>query len=287
MIIFIFLLSSTANALSVSTQPKFQAALLFDCDGVIVETEELHRIAYNKAFAEFGLEIQGRAVDWSTGYYDRLQNTVGGGKPKMWYHFKTEIGEWPSSRWPGKDKVTPPPVSSEEKNALIDALQDYKTEQYQIIATSAQPRPGILRLIDQAIQAQDLAVGICSAATRAGFETVVDAVVGKSRLNKLDVIIAGDDVTAKKPDPMIYNLAADRLGLSHDKCLIVEDSIVGLTAANQANMRCIITYTSSTEDQDFLGQGAVAALPDLSNVSLDSLFNRNPWSPKSNYGHLK
>ena len=71
----------------------FDAALLFDCDGVLVETEELHRLAYNEAFAAFGLETAGAPVEWSVAYYDKLQNTVGGGKPKMKYHF-TETRGW-------------------------------------------------------------------------------------------------------------------------------------------------------------------------------------------------
>lgn len=55
-------------------------ALLFDCDGVIVETEELHRQAYNQAFKAFKLTLTcGSPVEWSVELYDVLQNTVGGG----------------------------------------------------------------------------------------------------------------------------------------------------------------------------------------------------------------
>ena len=45
--------------------------------------QELHRLAYNEAFKTFGLEVGGEPVNWSVEYYDVLQNTVGGGKPKM------------------------------------------------------------------------------------------------------------------------------------------------------------------------------------------------------------
>ena len=55
-------------------------------------------------------------------------------------------------------------------------------------------------------------VGICSAATKEGFVKLVDAVVGPERLSKLDVVIAGDDVSEKKPHPMIYDTARERLG---------------------------------------------------------------------------
>ena len=72
-------------------------------------------------------------------------------------------------------------------------------------------RPGVLRLIDEAIAAPDIAVGICSAATKAGFLKVVNSIVGPERLARLDVIMAGDDVTRKKPDPLIYNLGKVQL----------------------------------------------------------------------------
>lgn len=59
----------------------------------------------------------------------------------------------------------------------------------------------------------------------------------------------GDDVDKKKPDPKIYNVAAQKLGLDPADCLVVEDSTIGLQAALGAGMRCIITYTPSTKQQ--------------------------------------
>lgn len=59
----------------------------------------------------------------------------------------------------------------------------------------------------------------------------------------------GDDVDKKKPDPKIYNVAAQKLGLDPSECLVVEDSTIGLQAALGAGMRCIITYTPSTKQQ--------------------------------------
>jgi len=61
--------------------------------------------------------------------------------------------------------------------------------------------------------------------------------------------IAGDDVDKKKPDPKIYNVAAQKLGLDPSECVVIEDSTIGLQAALGAGMRCIITYTPSTKQQ--------------------------------------
>ena len=102
-------------------------------------------------------------------------------------------------------------------------------------------------------------------------------VVGQERLGKLDVIIAGDDVSNKKPHPEIYNVAAERLGLTSSQCVVVEDSIVGLRAAKAAGMKCIITYTTETADQDFYGSGADAKLLDFSSgVTASDVFAAGP-----------
>ena len=169
--------------------------------------------------------------------------------------------------WPavGKQGGAVPPDEAQGM-LLVDDLQDFKTECYKQLVTKASPRPGILDLMDAAIATPGLAVGICSASTRAGFEKVVDSVVGQERLSKLDVIIAGDDVSKKKPDPEIYDVAASRLGLQSTDCVVVEDSIVGLRAAKAAGMKCVITYTPQTVAEDFYGTGADAKLLDFGAV---------------------
>eukprot|EP00472_Partenskyella_glossopodia_P008825 CAMPEP_0197525290 /NCGR_PEP_ID=MMETSP1318-20131121/10736_1 /TAXON_ID=552666 /ORGANISM="Partenskyella glossopodia, Strain RCC365" /LENGTH=335 /DNA_ID=CAMNT_0043078499 /DNA_START=28 /DNA_END=1035 /DNA_ORIENTATION=+ len=241
-------------------------ALLFDCDGVIVLTEELHRLAYNAAFQQYKCEIDGKAVDWSVPHYDLLQNTVGGGKPKMKWHFN-KYG-WPTST------EGAPAGTEDEQQAMVDKLQDAKTEYYKkIVEEVAEARPGVLELMDEALANPKIACGICSAATKAGFEKVVNSVVGEERLAKFDVVMAGDDVVRKKPDPLIYNLAREKIGLPKEKCVVVEDSIVGLKAAKDAGMKCIITYTASTHDAPFKENGADAVREDLGGVKLADIFS--------------
>jgi len=70
--------SSLSRLFATKAKPgEFEYALIFDCDGVIIETEELHRLAYNAAFESNDLRIEGKPVIWTTEYYDVLQNTVG------------------------------------------------------------------------------------------------------------------------------------------------------------------------------------------------------------------
>ena len=237
---------------------------------VILETEELHRVAYNKAFKEFDLTIGGEPVVWSVEYYDILQNTVGGGKPKMFYHFRNTTGAFPNVG------NKPAPATLPEQQALVDELQEFKTNHYKtLLATEAKARPGVIELMDEALADPRIAVGVCSAATKAAAVKTLDITLGAERVAKLQVCILGDDVDEKKPSPMIYNEARKRLGLSAERCVVVEDSLVGLRAAVSANMKCVITYTSSTAAADFYGEGASAKVPELESagVKLASIFD--------------
>lgn len=253
----------------------YDYALIFDCDGVIIETEELHRLAYNAAFEAAGLKVDGEPVEWTVDYYDVLQNTVGGGKPKMFYHFReTMSGAFPT--FVAEDGTAKPaPETDDEKQALIDSLQAHKTELYkQMVAEKAVPRPGVIELMDEAIGDPGIAVGVCSASTKAAVTKVLDVVLGEERRKKLDVCILGDDVSKLKPDPLIYVTAAERINIDPSRCVVVEDSMVGLRAAKGAGMKCLITYTSSTAGEDFYGEGADAKVPELGSrgVTLDTIF---------------
>ncbi|CAI8618926.1 unnamed protein product [Vicia faba] len=260
---FNFKLSASSSS---SSSSSFQA-LIFDCDGVILESEHLHRQAYNDAFLHFNVRSppssSSQPLNWDIQFYDQLQNQIGGGKPKMRWYFK-EHG------WPSSTLFQTPPANDEEQAKLIDTLQDWKTERYKDIikSGSVKPRPGVLRLMDEARDAGKL-LAVCSAATKSSVILCLENLIGIERFQSLDCFLAGDDVKEKKPDPSIYLTASKKLGVSEKNCLVVEDSVIGLQAATKAGMSCVVTYTSSTADQDF--KEAVAIYPDLSNISLKDL----------------
>ncbi|KAK0605089.1 hypothetical protein LWI29_022615 [Acer saccharum] len=110
-------------------------------------------------------------------------------------------------------------------------------------------------------------LAVCSAATKSSVILCLESLIGMERFQGLDCFLAGDDVKEKKPDPSIYLTAAKRLGISEKDCLVVEDSVIGLQAATKAGMSCVITYTSSTAEQDF--KDAIAIYPDLSDIRYD------------------
>ncbi|KAM3757497.1 hypothetical protein ACB098_02G192500 [Castanea mollissima] len=238
------------RTLSVSASASLQA-LVFDCDGVILESEHLHRQAYNDAFAHFKVRCPSSSssdesqqpLNWGIEFYDQLQNRIGGGKPKMRWYF----GE---HGWPISTIFEKPPEADEDRVKLIDTLQDWKTERYKEIIKSGtvEPRPGVLRLMDEA-KAAGKKLAVCSAATKSSVILCLENLIGIERFQSLDCFLAGDDVKEKKPDPSIYLTASNRLGVSPRDCLVVEDSVIGLQAATRAGMSCVITYTSSTAEQ--------------------------------------
>ncbi|GMY11385.1 haloacid dehalogenase-like hydrolase domain-containing protein At4g39970 [Fagus crenata] len=257
------------KSLSVSASSSSLQALVFDCDGVILESEHLHRQAYNDAFAHFNVRCASsesksqQPLNWGSDFYDQLQNRIGGGKPKMRWYF----GE---HGWPSSTIFEKPPGADEDRAKLIDILQDWKTERYKEIIKSGtvEPRPGVLRLMDEA-KAAGKKLAVCSAATKSSVILCLENLIGIERFQSLDCFLAGDDVKEKKPDPSIYLTASNKLGVSPRDCLVVEDSIIGLQAATRAGMSCVITYTTSTAEQDF--KDAIAIYPDLSNLRLKDL----------------
>ncbi len=212
-------------------------ALIFDCDGVLVDTErDGHRVAFNRTFAEKGYDFQ-----WDVELYGELLK-VAGGKERMRHYFD-------GFGWP-KD--------SSDKDVLIKELHRIKTDIFmELIKSGDLPlRPGVARLVDEAI-ADGMVLAVCSTSNEKAVNLVVDTLLGQERKAKFKAILAGDVVSKKKPDPEIYNLAQKKLGLAPKECVVVEDSRNGLLAAKNAGMYCIITTNGYTADEDFSEADAV------------------------------
>lgn len=229
--------------------PRELQALIFDCDGVLVDTErDGHRVAFNRAFREAGLP-----VEWSVERYGELL-TTGGGKERM-------ARDMAEAGWP---------VPEAERDALVKRLHLHKTDLFMaLIEGGTLPmRPGVERLISEALEA-GLPVAVCSTSNEKAVETVVRVGLGEERAARIRVF-AGDMVPRKKPDPAIYALAATTLGLDPARCVVVEDSHIGLSAAKAAGMRCVVTVSTYTAEEDFSQADLVVPDLDAGRVTLDA-----------------
>jgi HAD superfamily hydrolase (TIGR01509 family) len=209
-------------------------ALIFDCDGVLADTErDGHRPAFNQMFAEVGLP-----VSWSEEEYaEKLR--IGGGKERMASlltdEFCAEHGL---------------PTDPDGRAALLADWHKRKTAIYKEIVRAGRlpARPGIARVVDEALAA-GWTLAVASTSAEESVRAVLEHAVGMAAAERFTVF-AGDVVPAKKPDPAIYVLALERLGVAPEDGVVVEDSRNGLLAAVGADLACVVTISSYTAEED-------------------------------------
>jgi HAD superfamily hydrolase (TIGR01509 family) len=211
-------------------------ALIFDCDGVLADTERFgHLPAFNDTFTEFGLPVRWTAAE----YGEKLR--IGGGKERM------------ASLFDDPEFVAAAGIPAEQaaRTDLLARWHRSKTAHFkQLVAEGAiPPRSGIARIINAALAA-GWTVAVASTSAEESVSAVLRRAVGDETADRIR-IFAGDVVPAKKPDPAIYLLTVDRLGLDPDDTLVVEDSRNGLLAATRAGLRCLITVNGYTQDENF------------------------------------
>lgn len=201
-------------------------ALIWDVDGTLVDSEELHRIAFNAAFKEYGLNW-----DWTRELYGFLLE-VTGGKERIRFFLK----------WLGIDEETLP--------ASVEEIHARKTEIYKMGILNGE-LPLRNRVGEVIASARERGIRLAIATTTS--LSNVEALFESKTLNRDDweVVVAGDQVKNKKPDPEVYLEALRRLSLGPKQCLAIEDSECGLAAAVGAELPTIITPNAYTINQSF------------------------------------
>jgi len=225
-------------------------ALVFDCDGVLADTErDGHLPAFNATFAEFGLPVR-----WSVAEYGRLL-AIGGGKERLSTLLTPEnVAAWGL------------PTDPAEQQELVARWHKAKTARYTaFIGSGALPgRPGIARISREAYAA-GWRLAVASTSAEPSVRAVLEHAVGAEMAEHF-AVFAGDVVPRKKPAPDIYLLALRELGADPADVVVVEDSGNGLAAARAAGLTTLVTVSSYTVDEDFTGAGLVVTslgeLPD-------------------------
>lgn len=217
-------------------------ALIFDVDGTLAETEELHRKAFNAAFSELGLNWQ-----WDVPTYGRLLK-ITGGKERI-AAYADEIGA---------TGIDPKP------------LHLLKTEIYnrELRAGGLTLRAGVKDLIMWA-KRRGLKLAIATTTSRPNIETLLAVTLGPDAHRDFVAIITGEDVLKKKPDPEAYQLALAQLGVVASDAIAFEDSRNGVVAARMAGLRVIVTPSLYTEQDAF--SEASFIIPTLEPVHLASV----------------
>ena len=218
-------------------------ALIFDCDGVLADTErDGHLPAFNQTFEEFGVPVHWSDAD----YAEKVK--IGGGKERMASILTPQLAE--------QLGLPPDPAGWSE---TIRQWHTRKTAIYtERVAAGVLPaRPGIRRIVEEAAAA-GWTLAVASTSAEAAVRAVLSHAVGPELASRF-AVFAGDIVPAKKPAPDIYRYALRELGLAPADAVVIEDSENGLRAALAAGLATVVTVSSYTAGEDFTGAALVVS----------------------------
>jgi HAD superfamily hydrolase (TIGR01509 family) len=208
-------------------------AVIFDVDGTLVDSERHgHRVAFNRAFEAFGLPYR-----WDEELYGELLHTTGGQRRIDGY-------------------LATQGVAEEERAELAPALHRRKTEilEQMVDEGAIEVRPGVARLLKE-LAAEGVTLAVGTTGSRRWVERLLRRMLPDVTW---DVLVAGDDVTNRKPDPEVFTTALEKLGLDGpDGAVVIEDSGEGLQAARAAGLRCAVVVNGYTADHDLAGADLV------------------------------
>lgn len=212
-------------------------AIIFDVDGTLADTEEVHRLAFNAIFAEFGL-----AWEWTPELYAELL-TISGGRERI-----TAFGHDLRARF----------ADDAEFTEFVLTLHRAKTRRYGAMLSDGEVRlrPGIRRLIDNARTA-GIKLAIATSSARVNCETLLDNNLPPGWRDWFVTIQTCDSVPRKKPSPAVYEAVLAELDTDLERIVALEDTRNGLLAASAAGLATVITTHRFTRDDDFTGAALV------------------------------
>lgn len=220
-------------------------ALIFDFDGLIVETEEAEYLSWKQIWADAGLELN--LEEWAQG--------IGAVHGDDGFHPSREL------------------VARSGRSFDPEALRDRQRRQVQDLLRTAELMPGIQAWVEEAARL-GLGMAIASSSPRSWVE---------AHLKRLGVDhwwptrVCFDDCGSAKPDPTSYRLACGRLEVGATAALAIEDSRNGLLAAKAAGLTCVVVPTGMTAELDFTEADLV--LSSLQDASLGEVLHRLGAAP--------
>ena len=189
---------------------KMLLSAVFDVDGTIAETEELHRMSFNESFKEFNLNWF-----WDKPIYKRLIN-IGGGKERIEHYIRRA---WPEM------------LEYKNLNKYINSIHKVKSEIYEdyINRSKVEFRPGVFRLMEEL--KKNVKIGLVSSSSENNVKSLIFKGLKIKPKNYFDIIAHGDCTLNKKPSPEIYEWTLEKLKLPAQSCVAIEDSPRGLDSA--------------------------------------------------------
>ena len=193
------------------------SAVIFDLDGLILDSETPEVLAWQETYARYGLEFP----------LDRWLLNVG--------RIDSPWDAYAALR------ALDPPVDLALVRGFWRERHDLHASEYR------RPLPGVVALLT-AVRARGWRTAVASSSRRASILRALEAL---NIAGQFDSTAGGDEVPRAKPAPDVYLLAAQRLGVAPDACVALEDSHNGVRAAKAAGMACIAVPSALTHSLDF------------------------------------
>lgn len=196
--------------------PAFEA-FIFDMDGVLIDSETFYTEMEQINFIQLGLNIS----------HEEHITYQGTATDEMWKKIKA------------KHKV---PYSIDE---LVKMTNDLTIPVFKNME-KMEPMPGVIKLLDK-LKSRKIPLALASSS----FPEVIEIVLDKTGLRDyFEEVVNSRMVGKSKPAPDIFLLAANQLNISPQRCIVIEDSTNGITAAKSAGMYCIAYNGPGAEHQD-------------------------------------
>ncbi|MCU1297250.1 MAG: haloacid dehalogenase superfamily protein [Acidobacteriaceae bacterium] len=208
--------------------------VIFDMDGVLIDSHPVHRIAWRKFLASVGKSVSDEQLNFIL---------EGRRRDEILRYFLGDLPEGTIAEY-GQRK------------------EDFFQENFKDIKLI----PGV-EIFLRELKNAGVKTGIATSAS--SFRTLRTLQLLNLQ-NGFAAVITGDDVSAGKPDPAAYRLAADRMNLRPDKLLALEDAPMGVQAAKAAGMRCI-GVSSNGGAEALRRAGADYVIPDFLDLSMEKL----------------
>ena len=193
-------------------------AVVFDMDGVIIDSEESHFICFKRFLKERGIHYT----------EEENQNFLG---VTDFYIFRELKKKYP------QELLEPIPILVEQRKNFF----------LQMLPKKLEPLPGVVSLI-QEVKGAKLSLGLASSSVK----FIIDKILrGCGIFSYFDQIVGGEDVAEGKPHPEIYLAIAKKLSVEPRYCVVLEDTEFGLRAAKAAGMKCVAIPRSLSLNQNF------------------------------------
>jgi len=203
-------------------------AFIFDLDGTLIDNTPFHLQSWVQLFEEVGVELDV-------------------GEFQKWFNGKTTT------------QILRQVIGKDIPPAEISRLTERKEAIYrQLYGPQLKPLPGAVQFL-KAAQQMNMPMAVATSAYKANVDFVLD---GLNLRPYFKVITSAEDIRQGKPSPEIYLITASRLGIAPQACLVFEDSLAGIEAAERAGMRLIVITTS-------LGAEQLKHLPSVQGVMRD------------------